>query len=365
MTDDRAYGAIAAWNRIDARRRTSFAVGWIGMRSLTSVGGREDATYITSASAPVFGHYDSPTSDPYFVYLGEDPLFRRRESDALYLRGDASWSARTGSRVQAGAGVSYHAVSLYELDGTLLGRRPGMDSLRSYRAYAPGAYAYGQGRWIFEGLVLNAGLRTEWFTAGPQADDQSYGSPASGLWTLSPRVGFAFPMSDRDVLSFAYSRIRQAPARDYLYDNRRVISNRQPLGNPGLVPATAISYEGSAKHLFHAALSAQVSVFYRDLHGLVGARRFAPPGEPAALRYESADQSHGRGLEASVYGSWDGGWIEGSYTYLEARGTESLEEGEPFGLERGPRPQPIQTVPLDWDQSHVLRVSAFWQPGST
>ncbi len=362
MTDERSLGAVFAWTQVGARHRARAAAGWTATRSLTSVGGWEDDSYVTPESAPVFGEYDSDTSDPFLVYLGEDPLFRRRASDALTVRGDYAWLARTGSRVQVGGGATYHAVSLHELDGTLLGRRPGLDSLRAYRAYAPGAFLFAQGRWIFEGLILNAGLRVELFTAGPQAQAQSYGSEARAVWTLSPRLGFAFPISTRDVLSFSYVRLRQAPGRDFLYDNRRLITTRQPLGNPGLVPATAISYEASAKHLFDEEVSLQLSIFYRDLYGLVGAHEFVPPGAAPVRRYENADQGNARGFEVSAVGSRERAWIAATYTFLEARGTQSLEEGDPYGLARGPRPPPIQVVPLDWDLRHEVTLSASWQP---
>ena len=64
--------------------------------------------------------------------------------------------------------------------------------------------------------------------------------------------GIAYPPSVKNVLSFAYARIRQAPAREYLHDDRRLIGNRGPLGNPALGVAPLMSHEASIRHLLSA-----------------------------------------------------------------------------------------------------------------
>ena len=60
-----------------------------------------------------------------------------------------------------------------------------IDSVRSYDAWAPGAFAYAQGRWTSGGLVLNAGLRAEYFTAGPQASHQTLPWASRGVCSRS------------------------------------------------------------------------------------------------------------------------------------------------------------------------------------
>ena len=99
-----------------------------------------------------------------------------------------------------------------------------VDPLREYHAYAPGGSAYVQGRWQAGGLVMNTGLRAEYFTAGPEGRHQTQPWDGRGALTLSPRFGFAYPVSVRDAFSLAYARIHQAPARDYLYDHRQAIA---------------------------------------------------------------------------------------------------------------------------------------------
>src|SRR5262249_25249469 len=154
---------------------------------------------------------------------------------------------------------------------------------------------------------------------------------SSGVLSLSPRLGVAYPISVRDAFSLAYLRIQQAPARDYLYDERTAISDRQPLGNAALIPATLISYEASVKHLFNEAWSLQTSVFYRDLFGVVGARDVQVSNGEANLAYTNDDEGHASGFELSLVRAVGRHHLEAHYTWLQAWGTESRPEGDPYG----------------------------------
>ena len=226
MTDEhRGAAVLSAWQPFRGGRLAG-ALGWVGSRRLTSVGGRDDESYLDRARAPVWGLPESPTSDPFFVYAGDEPYFQKSSAQTFTLRGSYGVERPGGNRGAIGAGLTYDEVRMREFD--LSTRGSGLDSLRAFHATAPGGYAYAQGRWVHEGLVANGGLRLEAFTAGPQADEQSFPAPARVDWTLSPRFGVAYPVSTSEVFSLSYVRIQQAPARDFLYDNRRDVSHRQP-----------------------------------------------------------------------------------------------------------------------------------------
>src|SRR5262249_27417640 len=172
--------------------------------------------------------------------------------------------------------------------------------------------------WIRQGMIVNAGLRAEYFTAGPQAEDQAFGAPAKAIWSLSPRLGVAYPISVRDVFSLAYVRIQQNPGRDFLYESRRNVVNRQPLGNTGLEPSTVISYQAAVKHFFEGGWALQGAIFYRDLFGQIGARNEqATPFATPQLRYENADEGHVSGFEITLLGArGESGHVELDYTYM-------------------------------------------------
>jgi outer membrane receptor protein involved in Fe transport len=361
MTDDRRLAAVLSAGSLGPRHRLDAALAWLTRRSVTSLDGRDDDSYVRKDRLPEFGVYESPYSEPFFAYVGDEPFFQRRRSDVLTARGDYERTWPAGGSLEAGLGARYDEVALRELDGSSWGT--GYDSLRAYHAFAPGGFAYAQGRWVYQGMVLNGGLRADYFTAGPQAAEQSFGAPARDVWALSPRFGVAYPASVRDVFSLSYTRIEQPPPRDFLYENRRLITNRQPLGNPGLEPSTAIAYQAAVKHVFDERWALQAAIFFRDLYGQIGARPFkSTPFATPQPRYENADAGHAEGFELSLLRS-DGerGRLELHYTYLHAYGSESLEEGIPYGARRGVRPPPIGQYPLDWDRRHSLALAATWR----
>ena len=358
MTDDRRGAGALAWERFKERRRFAVTLGWLGSRSVTSLDGREDFSYLDPSHFPVNGYYDSPDNDPFHVYLGDEPWYRVTATQRWTLRADDQRSSARGDVLQLGAGATYDDLALTEMDFSTPGF--GLDSIRTYRAFAPGGWIYGHGRWVFEGLVANGGLRAEYFTSGPEAEAQSFPHADRGIWTLSPRLGVAYPISVRDVFSLSYVRVQQNPDRDYLYDNRERITNRDPLGNPALEPATAISYQAAVKHLFSPQWSMQGAVFFRDLYGLVGARNRAPARSAPLLQYANADDAHASGVEWTLlWTAASGNHAAFNYTFLEARGTASREEGVPFGPKLQERPESIGQHALDWDRRHSASLAWF------
>src|SRR5262245_52941869 len=352
MTDERRLLAVLQWSVPWRSHFTTLALGWSGDRRLTSVGGSDDESYLAIEHVPVFGFPEVTTSDEFYIYQGDEPFFQRSHGSVLTLRADHTIPKRSGSNVQFGIGGTYTEVALREFDTSTRGTS--LDSLRTYAASAPGAFAYAQTRWVFEGMVLNAGLRGELFTAG-HMDHNSLGADSPPIGTLSPRLGVAFPISVHDVLSFAYVRIQQDPGRDFLYDNRRIISNRQPIGNPALEPSTVISYQTALKHVMNSRWATQAAFFYRDLFGQIGQRSQQIGAGQQRPVYLNADEGHAGGVELSVLRTADErGIFEFHYTYMQAWGTQSLEEGTPYGVQQGARPGPISEHPLDWDRRHAI-----------
>ncbi len=359
ITDDRRYAALLSVNRTRLRDRWSGVLSWTHTRTITSLDGSEDESYLTKERGPVFGWPGFKTSDPFHVYFGDEPYFRRALSSVLGAHADYERFAERGLSAKGGVSIRREDVELRELDTSTWGL--GLDSLRHYSVQVPGASAYVQTRWRFEGLVLNAGGRAEYFSSGVHTRDPQTGLTPAGLWSLSPRLGVAYPISARDEFSLGYVRIQQDPARDFLYDDRKLINNRRPLGNPFLVPSTVISYQGAIKHLFDEHWAGQGAVFYRDLFGQIGARRHSVPYRPVQMRYENADDGHASGFELSViYAHEPRGRAELHYTYLDAFGSESVEDGIAYWPISGLRPTPIGEHPYSWDQRHTLAFISSW-----
>jgi hypothetical protein len=352
MTDERRVAIIAASSFGGASWPSRATLGWLRSTSLSSVGLRRDRSYLDTANRPQWGPWGRAIADPYHAFLGDEPYFRQSDAQRWVGRVDAALAPAHNQRIKVGGGLSYDDVRSLEIDdGPDL---MGVDSLRSYHAFAPGGFAYVQHRWQSQGLIWNAGLRLQAFTAGPQAE----GAHAS--WTVSPRLGFAYPVSDKDAFSASYSRIHQDPERDLLYESRVAGYNRHPLGNGALTPAEVISYQAAVKHILDPTWTIQVGVFYRDLYGLPGARDLQPNPYVFRLQYDNADDGHAMGTELAVrYEPRTGQHVELAYTYMEAWGTQSSPQGLDFGQPIGERPVPLGTHPLDWDQRHTVGFTAL------
>jgi outer membrane receptor protein involved in Fe transport len=363
ITDDRTLALNVSASTLGHDRRGTVSLGWLRARTITSLDGRPQRTDISRRPS-----YGNPfEADQFHVRWGDDALDRETASDSWSLRGDGEWTLKSGGFVRGGAGASYDRLESREIEWLPLGwwiagevPTAPLDTIRTYRAWAPGAFGYAQGRWISGGMVVNAGLRADWFTPGPQAGEQSLPGNPAGTLSLSPRLGVAYPVSVRDVFSLSYVRIAQAPNRDALYDNRLAISGRQPLGNAALVPSTVISYEAAVKHLLGAVWSMQTSVFVRDLFGQIGARNITAPGGETNLSYTNDDEGHAIGFEFSVVraGAPDRRF-EAHYTWMQAYGNESFAEGDPYGPIRDASAAPIADLPLSWDRRHSLNASGM------
>ena len=359
ITDERRLAAVLQAARVRGGGRTVATLGWAHGTSVTSLDGRRDDAYVYAKNPPLFG-------DDFNVFWGDDPLYRESESNTFTLRADHVQTGK-GERLNTrfGAGLTYEEVSLRQVDGTDFGEH--LDSLRAYHAFAPGGFAYAQARWRFEGLVLNGGLRAQYFTAGPQASKQALEKGRNGWLSLSPRLGVAYPLSTRDVLSLSYTRLSQDPPRDYLYDNRRFVEgskfvdNRRPVGNPALEPATVVSYQVALTRVYSPAWAMQASVFYRDVFGQVGARSFEIKPNVYQRRYTNEDEAHALGCEWSLmYEAGEDRRMALHYTWMQAYGNESRPDGEFIVETRGERPDAIGDYPLSWDQRHTIATNGAW-----
>lgn len=355
MTEERRTSVIATAS-VGSRSPVRFSGGWIRTSSLTSVGLLTDPAYVNASNLPVFGPYDQPNLDPFHAYAGDEPYFRSARAQRWLARADVVAVPGRSQRLLAGGGFTWDHAKLYELD-LASPTTPFVDSLRQFDASAPGGFAYVQHRWQAGGLILNEGLRLQAFTAGSSAPG------AKTQWTLSPRLGIAYPLSLRDAFSFAYARIEQDPARDFLYESRARGYDRRPLGNGALVPAEVILWQAAVKHMLDPQWTTQFSVFMRDVWGEPGARNLPAAFTTPQLQYQRADDAHATGFEVELTREYARGQrLHAAYTFMNAWGASSNPDGIAYGNVYGPRPLPTGNHPLDWGIEHALVVDGLSRP---
>ncbi len=355
MTEERRTAVIGSAT-VGAKVPVHLTSGVLATSSLTSVGLTRSHAYVNPANLPVFGPYDQPGVDAFHVYAGDEPYFREASAWRWLARADAVGSPARGHRLLGGAGVTLDHARLFEIDDGAPAVAS-VDTVRSYDAGAPGGFAYVQHRWQVGGFIANEGLRVQTFTPGSSVKN------AKTRVTLSPRLGFAYPISVRDAFSFAYARIAQDPARDYLYEDRVKAYDRRPLGNGDIVPAEVVMWQAAVKHVLDPEWTTQFSVFMRDVWGEPGVRNIQTSNVHWELQYQSADDAHATGFEVELTREYTRGQrLHWSYTFMNAWGAASSAEGIAYGSAFGPRPLPTGNHPLDWDIEHALGFDGTLRP---
>ncbi|RMF69774.1 MAG: TonB-dependent receptor, partial [Calditrichaeota bacterium] len=188
---------------------------------------------------------------------------------------------------------------------------------------------------------------------------------------LSPRLGVAYPITDRGVIHFSFGIFRQIPDYEQLYrgDELKITSaagiqggkTGSGFGNPDLKPQRTTMYELGLQQQLTDNIGADLTIYYRDI------RDWVSTGQPiqAALagvaygRRINRDFANVLGFTVAVNRRFANHFSFGlDYTFQVADGTNSTPEEEFFAEQGGAEPT-RQLTPLDWDQRHSLNASLF------
>ena len=305
-------------------------------------------------------------NNPYYATHGDYPTYSLVTSSTNTLKTD--FSTRHWKQHTVKTGIEAHYNRVQNLNLTLPNSEanglPG-GSRSDFVNYNPEGAFYVQDRWEFEGLVLNAGIRYDMFTPGLQVQDIDLRSGKRYKQQFSPRLGIAYPISDKDVLSFHYGWTYQTPARNFVFQNRDVNTSVAVRGNPDLEPETNIAYQAGVQHLFSRDVSGQFSVFFKDIYGLITVRQERDQFGNLVNVYFNGDYASSRGFEASITKSFSHKFsCEANYTYSLATGVASDPNTALQFFNGGKLYLPIAEQALDWDQRHTFSLqSVVRDPG--
>jgi outer membrane receptor for ferrienterochelin and colicin len=290
----------------------------------------------------------------YYTTNGDYPLYEERTTVTYLLNADYSKKVKQHNFMFGGE-VNYNDLSF------LLTQFPNvLDANGNYGAtrdeflnYNTEGSFFAQDRWEYEGMVLNAGIRYDSFSVGNQISSAEVADKVKTQW--SPRIGIAYPISDRDVMSFHYGRLFQIPDRLYLYQGRNISAEAR--GNPNLEPQTTIAYQLGVQHLFTKDVYGQFGVFFKDIFGLLTTVDQEIPGFSVTVpTYVNGDYASASGIEMTLIKRYSHGFSgELNYTYGHATGTAS-DPNRALSSSGVLRDQykPTSEQPLDWDQTSTF-----------
>ncbi|MEW5702630.1 MAG: TonB-dependent receptor [Candidatus Zixiibacteriota bacterium] len=294
------------------------------------------------------------------------------------------------SRVWQGYGEGRHGfddVDRYGYDITGEGEEDG--GLQG--AKHPVTFAtYVQDKFELQGLVINAGLRLDYFNVNtkrlrdetrpldpfgyadlPNPTDEQR-QKAQQLdpedledsrpeTELSPRLGIAFPVTEQSVFHASYGRFVQRPDLQNLYVSYEYLEYKIktggyyfPFGNPNLRPERTTAYEVGWTRQIGERTSFDVTAYYKDVKGLTQVQN-QPSAPFSYATYRNTDFGTIKGLELTfdMQRSRNIG-LHLSYSLAQATGTGSDPNTQGNIAWYGTNEVPKTASPLDFDQRHKL-----------
>lgn len=260
-----------------------------------------------------------------------------------------------------------------------------------YRVHPAFGAFYVQETVTFSGMILNAGLRFDYWFPGRFVDnavkdpdvitipdairerymDETY-SFFGQRWKgrISPRVGISHPVTDNQTLFFSYGHFSKRPRPQFVYAKLTPTAARstfQRFGNPALNPETTVAYEIGLRSQITQNDVFTVTAYYRDIFDYVSTRtariesaRFLGGN---FITYVNQDYARSRGIEVE-YRKRIGRWFTGnaSFAYQVATGKSSSADEGVLVL-RGDLEEQIAENYLIWDRPFQASVNTnFFVP---
>lgn len=179
--------------------------------------------------------------------------------------------------------------------------------------------------------ILQAGRSNIWEkwdslnTAYVAAGETPLYQTVKSHFTLSPRLGLSFPISERTKFYFNYGHFYALPSYSELYFyNVRLGSAKGGLynfGNPNLKPARTIQYELGIDYNLLDAYLIHVAGYYKDITDEVDVINFRPNINVNYTFRTNGAYRDIKGLEVQItksVGDIFTGWIKGQYVYASS-----------------------------------------------
>ncbi len=175
---------------------------------------------------------------------------------------------------------------------------------------------------------------------------------------LSPRLGIAFPISEKTQMRMSYGKFYQRPELQNLYVGYDFLSYKVNVGgyyvsfgNPNLEPPKTTAYEIGISRLLGENTSFDVNFFYKDVSDLV--QVYNQPSRPTSFAsYRNSDYGTIKGMEFQIKTRRTNQiTMDLKYTYSLANGTGSYANSS-GNVAWTNSDDPRSTAPLDFDQTH-------------
>ncbi len=267
--------------------------------------------------------------------------------------------------------------------------------------------AYLQDKMEYKSLIINLGVRFDWFHPDgrvlanpadpdvyaplePQYQDSVIAPLGNGVtlanqhqialqrrmafwyrnatnkYQFSPRVGVAFPITDRGIIHFSYGLFFQMPTFDQLYQSpgyKLQLAGSTFLGiigNPNMNPEETTKGELGVEQQLTNELAIDVTGYFNDIKNLSGTLNeiiFVTGNAGEYSRYVNTDFGFVRGIVVTLEKRLSNSWSATlNYTFQIAKGDASDPNSAANLVASGVLPE-TQLIPLNWDQEHTVNAT--------
>jgi outer membrane receptor for ferrienterochelin and colicin len=251
-----------------------------------------------------------------------------------------------------------------------------------YDVYPIEFSAYLQDKMEYEDMVLNVGLRFDYFdpkTVYPSQrrnpanqlhfDDLSKmsGYPkATQQQQISPRISFAYQLGSKALLRFSYGHFFQMPPMYAIYQNNSFLvvptDYATTMGNAEVKPQKTVQYEVGLSQEVVDGMHVDVALYYRDIYNLLSAVVYSTYNQIEYGLYSNKDYGNAKGLDLTLdyrLGSFQS-TLNYTLQYTRGNADNPTMTFDRAGASQDPVPK---LIPMSWDQRHTLNLTVgYYQP---
>jgi outer membrane receptor protein involved in Fe transport len=238
--------------------------------------------------------------------------------------------------------------------------------------------AYIQDKMEFDKLIVNVGLRYDYFDANSKYSTDIYNpSPnnpnlpstvdptklladSPSKHQFSPRIGLSFPITETGIIHFSYGHFFQMPTFRNLYVNpdfKYSFSVGTPtFGNANLNPEKTITYEIGLQQQLAEDIAFNITGYYKDVRDLLAIQQIRISGDETYYMYVNKDYANNKGITVSLVKRRTATSMLGfslDYTFSVSEGNETNTDAFFMDLSSGRQSEKIPVL-LGWDQTHTL-----------
>ncbi len=299
--------------------------------------------------------------DGFFDY-GSPSTWRDHSLNEWTIKFDLTSNPSDAHKIKSGIEMRFQDMQLVDIHQPWI-RPLGFDN-DIYSVYPAFGAIYAQDAIKMSGMILNFGLRMDYWFPGKYVDDaiknetavlvpkviqENYLKESYKLFgqnwkaRISPRLGISHPVTDNQTLFFSYGHFSKLPRPQFVYAKLKGSKSRssfQTIGNPNLNPETTVAYELGLRNQITENDVFTVTAYYKDIFDYITAKQFRAiiSGTTRGFYtiYINQDYARIRGLELEYktrIGKMIRATLSGSYSIATGKSSSANESA--FNIQQG------------------------------